>query len=113
MLRKSHSIDWHAGRGPSSAERAGSDGHAQALKEHFDELKAGLDDFNTVFAHWATGRHHALSEDKAAYLATLAEEKGACLLLRRLRLLVPFAPLAPLCALCASCVPCADAPLPL
>lgn len=74
MLRKSHSTDWHAQSMVEKQSEASV--HSMALQQHFEELKAELADFSSVFSAWLGTRRHALTDDKEAFLRTLAEEQG-------------------------------------
>lgn len=51
-------------------------GHSAALQQHFEELKAELHDFTSIFTGWTASRQRVLHEDKEAYERTLAGEQG-------------------------------------
>lgn len=84
MLRKSHSSEWHASTSSNNGNHNGgvsfSSGeaaaHSIALQQHFEELKAEVNDFTSLFASWTASRRRVLNEDKEAYLKTLSEESG-------------------------------------
>lgn len=75
MLRKSHSTEWHA-QGSTNEGIEPATLHATALRDHFEELRRELGDFNVIFADWVASRRQAVSSDKEAYLKTLSEEQG-------------------------------------
>lgn len=74
MLRKSHSSEWAVLSANTASETAG---HSAALQQHFEELKAELHDFTSIFTGWTAGRRRVLYEDKETYERTLTEEQGS------------------------------------
>lgn len=79
MLQKSHPTEWHTNNTCMNNRQNEATTHSVALQQHFFELKTELEDFNSIFTGWVSGKRGLLTTDKEVYLKTLAEEQGIIL----------------------------------
>lgn len=63
-------------RQDSNSQLNAATNNATTMSAHFQELKAEMNSFTSVFSSWLTDKRRMVNEDKAAYNKTLSDEQG-------------------------------------